>query len=123
MISILTKYKNRQTHKINQVYSLLNCFYKSFFTDMYNELNIKRYLPIRDNIGLVMRKFESHDHPLEYTSKLVMYIQAQVAFNHLPLTADQQVLMTKLSEETKDISLKYVYTGPLNDAQQFRSIK
>lgn len=104
------------------VYQDLKKFYNSFFSDIYNEMNIGRYRPIRDAIGLVMNKFDSHDHPLEYTSKLVMYIQARVAMNHLHLTREQERLMKKLTEATKYVNLSYVYLSPLDSEKQFVNI-
>lgn len=104
------------------VYQDLKKFYNSFFSDIYNEMNIGRYRPIRDAIGLVMNKFDSHDHPLEYTSKLVMYIQARVAMNHLHLTCEQENLMKKLTEATKYVNLSYVYLSPLDSEKQFVNI-
>ena len=97
-------------------------FYNSFFSNIYNEMNIGRYRQIRDAIGLVLNKFDSGDHPLEYTSKLVMYIQARVAMNHLHLTHEQQDLMKKLSDATKYVNLSYVYLSPLTSVEQFVNI-
>ena len=57
-----------------EVYQDLKKFYNSFFSNIYNEMNIGRYRPIRDTIGLVINKFDSNDHPLEYTSKLVIRV-------------------------------------------------
>lgn len=85
-------------------------------------MNIGRYRQIRDAIGLVLNKFDSNDHPLEYTSKLVMYIQARIAMSHLHLTHEQQELMKKLSEATKYVNLSYVYLSPLNSAEQFVNV-
>lgn len=120
MINLFTIHPQyKQVKKEEQVYQILDKFYRSFFTDMYNELNIHRYRQIRDTIGLVMRKFDEHDHPLAYTSKLVMYIQSQVAINHLPLTRQQQEYMRELTNQTKYVNLNYVYSGPVNDAKQF----
>lgn len=119
MISLFRKNAKLDQTQTKEVYDLLGQFYKSFFGDMYNELNIDKYRPIRDAIGLVMRKFDEHDHPLAYSSKLVMYIQAQVAMKDLPLTDQQQALMTKISNQTKCVNLSFVYTSPLNDVNQF----
>ena len=71
-------FKSHTTNE-KEVYQELKEFYDSFFSDIYNEMNIDRYRQIRDVIGLVINKFDENDHPLEYTSKLVMYIQARVA--------------------------------------------
>lgn len=118
MFSLFTQ--NKPDTKL--VYQDLKKFYNSFFSDIYNEMNIGRYRQIRDAIGLVMNKFDSNDHPLEYTSKLVMYIQAKVALNHLHLTREQEDLMKKLTEATKCISLSYVYLSPLDSEEQFVNI-
>lgn len=37
-----------------EVYQDLKNFYNSFFSNIYNEMNIGRYRPIRDAIGLVI---------------------------------------------------------------------
>ena len=58
--------------KREQTYQLLNEFYQSFFSDVYNELNIHRYLPIRDAIANVIHKFIMNDHPMAFAGKLVM---------------------------------------------------
>lgn len=120
MINLFTIHrKNDQLQNEQEVYQILDKFYRSFFDDMYNELNINRYRQIRDAIGLVMRKFDEHDHPMAYTSKLVMYIQSRVVMNHLPLTNEQQNYMRELCNKTKYVNLNYVYSGPVNDAKQF----
>lgn len=118
---MLSLFKSRESAQENKVYSELDKFYQSFFSDTYNEFNIDKYRQIRDAIGLVMRKFENHDHPLEYTGKLVMYIQARVALKHLRLSSSQQKIMQILSEQTKYINLSYVYTCPLDDVTQFEN--
>ena len=105
---------------INETYKELDQFYRSFFNNIYNELNIAKYRPIRDAIGLVMQKFESNDHPLQYTDKLVLYIQANTALNRLRLTNFQQKLLHSLSNKTKQISLNFVYTSPITDISQFK---
>lgn len=105
---------------INETYKELDQFYRSFFNNIYNELNIAKYRPIRDAIGLVMRKFESNDYPLQYTGKLVLYIQANTALNHLHLSNFQQKLLHSLSNKTKQISLNFVYTSPITDISQFK---
>ena len=114
-------FKSNQNDQKNKVYNELDKFYQSFFNNTYNELNIDKYRQIRDAIGLVMRKFDSDDHPLEYTSKLVMYIQARVVLKHLRLSSVQQKIMQTLSEQTKYINLSYVYTCPLDDVTQFEN--
>lgn len=119
MINLFKKFNSTATNKDDEVYALLEKFYNSFFDDMYNELNIEKYRPIRDAIGLVMIKFDSNDHPLAYTSKLVMYIQAKVAMNNLALTDEQQKMMQELNQKTNRVNLSYVYTSPLNDVSQF----
>ena len=105
---------------INEAYKELDQFYRSFFNNIYNELNITKYRPIRDAIGLVMRKFESNDHPLQYTGKLVLYIQANAALNHLHLSNFQQKLLQSLGTKTKQISLNFVYISPITDISQFK---
>ncbi|MPW13672.1 bacteriocin immunity protein [Lactobacillus helveticus] len=106
---------------VNQkaVYLDLKQFYQSYFSDIYNEMNIGRYRQIRDAIGLVINKFDNHDHPLEYTSKLIMYIQARVALNNLRLTDEQQELMRKLTQATKRVNLSFVYLSPIGSEKQF----
>lgn len=111
-------FKSSQPNK-TKIYQELKEFYDSFFSDTYNELNIGRYRQIRDVIGLVINKFDENDHPLEYTSKLVMYIQARMAEKHLHLGAEQQKIMKKLTESTKYINLSYVYLSPVDSAEQF----
>lgn len=111
--------RNKKEHKEKEAYQILDKFYKSFFSNMYNELNINKYRQIRDAIGLVMRKFDEQDEPLAYTGKLVMYIQARVVMHHLPLNKEQQAYMERLSELTKYINLSYVYTSPIDSEQQF----
>lgn len=110
---------NKQKQKEEKIYQLLGQFYGSFFTDTYNELNIGKYRQLRDAIGLVRRKFEAHDHPLAYTSKLVMYIQARVAMKNLYLTKEQEKYMRELTQATKHVSLAYVYTGRIDSGKQF----
>lgn len=118
MINLFTKSQKQQ--QLNKTYHYLDKFYRSFSEDnTFNELNIDRYRPIRDSIGFVMRKFDANDNPLAYTSKLIMYIQSQIAFNHLRLTQKQQSLMKDLSQNNKYVKLNYVYTGPIYDAKQF----
>ena len=48
-----------------ETYQELKKFYNSFFSDIYNEMNIDRYRQIRDVIGLVINKLDENDHPLE----------------------------------------------------------
>ncbi|MEN2349024.1 bacteriocin immunity protein [Lactobacillus helveticus] len=81
---------------------------------MYNELNINKYKTIRDAAGLVMRKSEKGDHPLAYTSKLVMYIQSQIALKHLSLTNQQQKILKELQKRSQYVNLNYVYTSLRN---------
>lgn len=102
-----------------EIYQELKKFYNSFFSDIYNEMNIDRYRQIRDVIGLVINKFDENDHPLEYTSKLVMYIQARVASRHLRLNSEQEEIMKNLTESTKYVNLSYVYLSPIDSAAQF----
>lgn len=59
---------------------------------------------------------------MEYTSKLVMYIEATVALNHLHLTPEQEDLMRKLTELTKYVNLSYVYLSPIDSEKQFANI-
>lgn len=66
-----------------------------------------------------MRRFDNNDHPLAYTSKLIMFIQSQVAIKHLRLTSQQQKLMKVLGQNVKDVKLNFVYTSPLDDFNQF----
>lgn len=115
----LFQFKNKKISQEKEAYQILGKFYNSFFSDMYNELNISKYKQIRDAIGLVMRKFDSHDNPLAYTGKLVMYIQARVVLHHLPLTKEQQGYMQKLSTLSKNINLSFVYTSPIDGGRQF----
>lgn len=105
-----------------EVYQDLKKFYTSFFSDIYNELNIGRYRQIRDAIGLVINKFDSNDHPLAYTIKLVMYIQARIVLNHLHLTSEQEKIMKDLTEKTKYVNLSYVYLSPIDSEKQFVKI-
>ncbi|MDF7639220.1 bacteriocin immunity protein [Lactobacillus sp. ESL0791] len=110
---------NDQQQLIQEVYRELTKFYASYFSDTFNELNIGKYKQIRDAIGLVLRKFDSNDHPLEYTCKLIMYIQARVALYHLHLSGEQQQFMHNLAEKTKYTNLSFVYTTPIADVKQF----
>lgn len=113
----LSDLKNEQLNK--EVYQELKQFYNSFFNDIYNELNIGKYRKIRDAVGLVIHKFDCQDHPLAYTGKLVMYIQANITLHHLHLTREQQKLLRLLGHKSKNINLNFVYSGPITDFRQF----
>ena len=115
-------FSKKQQQLIEEVYQDLDQFYQSFYSNIYNELNINKYKQIRDAIGMVMRKFDNQDHPLDYAGKLVMYIQATVVLQHLHLTTMQQKLLQDLSDKTKKINLNFVYTGRLTDMQQFSNV-
>ena len=115
-------FSTKRQQLIEEVYQDLDQFYNSFFSNIYNELNIKKYKQIRDAVGMVMRKFDSKDHPLDYTGKLVLYIEACVAMQHLHLTTLQQKLLRDLSDKTRKINLNFVYTGRIMDMQQFKNI-
>lgn len=115
-------FSKKQQQLIEEVYQDLDQFYQSFYSNIYNELNINKYKQIRDAIGMVMRKFDNQDHPLDYVGKLVMYIQASVVLQHLHLTTMQQKLLQDLSDKTKKINLNFVYTGRLTDMQQFSNV-
>ena len=115
-------FSKKQQQLIEEVYQDLDQFYQSFYSNIYNELNINKYKQIRDAIGMVMRKFDNQDHPLDYTGKLVLYIQASVVLQHLHLTTMQQKLLQDLSDKTKKINLNFVYTGRLTDMQQFSNV-
>lgn len=115
---MLSIFKHKQAN-LDEVNHELKKFYNSFFSDVYNEMNIGRYRQIRDAIGLVINKFDSNDHPLEYTGKLVLYIQARIALKHLRLSDEQEKIMKKLEEATKYINLSYVYLSPLDSEEQF----
>lgn len=118
MISLFSRPQQKQED--NKIYTLLNEFYNSFAkNNTFNEMNIEKYRNVRDAAGLVMRKFEKHDHPLAYTNKLVMYIDAQVALKNLHLTHEQRKIMQVLREDTKYTNLCYVYTSPINNSDQF----
>lgn len=120
MPNFLTSHSAIQNKQLDKaVYQELEQFYNSFFNNIYNELNIGKYRKIRDAIGLVMRKFDCQDHPLAYTGKLVMYIQANVTLHHLHLTCEQQELLRLLGYTTKNINLNFVYSGPITDLRQF----
>ncbi|WP_217272367.1 hypothetical protein, partial [Lactobacillus helveticus] len=58
--------------------------------------------------------------PLAYTSKLVMYIQSQIALKHLSLTNQQQKILKELQKRSQYVNLNYVYTSLLNDIKQFK---
>lgn len=105
--------------KKNDTYSILKKFYQSFFSDMYNELNIGRYRQIRDAIGLVINKFVANDHPMAYASKLVLYIQARCVKSRLKLTKEQQLYLRQLEDNTKHVNVNYVYSGPIDSIEQF----
>ena len=119
MINLIKINSQEKKQEENNIYENLTQFYQSFFSNLYNECNIKKYRQIRDAIGLVMRKFESNDHPLAYTSKLVMYIEARVTIYRLHLTNEQQKLLSALGEESKHMNLNFVYTSPIDDLNQF----
>ena len=121
MLKFFNNCSNKNDKLIADVYQDLDLFYNSFFDNIYNELNITKYKQIRDAVGLVMRKFDSHDHPLAYAGKLVMYIQSRVVLQHLHLTFFQQKLLNDISDKTKHINLNFVYSGPITDMQQFRT--
>ena len=76
-----------------EIYQELKKFYNSFFSDIYNEMNIDRYRQIRDVIGLVINKFD--------------------------LSSEQEAIMKKLTESTKYVNLSYVYLSPIDSAEQF----
>lgn len=109
------------TPKVSQieVYNLLKEFYDSFFSDVYNEMNIKKYRPIRDATGLVIRKFDHNDHPLDYAGKLVLFIQARSVLDNLHLSDEQSEILKQLSNLTKELNLNYIYTGNITDLEQF----
>ena len=98
MFSLFNQKKQSESR---EVYQDLKNFYNSFFSNIYNEMNIGRYRQIRDAIGLV---------------------QARVAMNHLHLTHEQQDLMKKLSDATKYVNISYVYLSPLTSVEQFVNI-
>ncbi|MFR4967163.1 bacteriocin immunity protein [Lactobacillus kalixensis] len=102
-----------------KIYQDLKDLYSSFSDEMYSLLATDSYSRIRRAIGLVMQKFENNDHPLAYTGKLVMYIQAKVALNNLRLTSQQEQLIKSLTESTKRIHLSYVYLSPIDSSEQF----
>lgn len=114
--------RKKDTKLNKEVYAELNQFYCSFFSDIYNELNIGKYKRIRDAIGLVLQKFTSQDNPIAYTGKLVMYIQGNIALHHLHLTDEQGKLLRSIADKTKKINLNYVYSGPVTDVHQFANI-
>lgn len=114
--------QNKDVQLNKEVYEELNQFYCSFFSNIYNELNIGKYKKIRDSIGLVMQKFTSQDNPLAYTGKLVMFIQGNIAIHHLRLTDEQRKLLRSIADKTKNINLNFVYSGPITDARQFTNI-
>ena len=58
-------FSKKQQQLIEEVYQDLDQFYQSFYSNIYNELNINKYKQIRDAIGMVMRKFDNQDHPLD----------------------------------------------------------
>lgn len=111
-------FKRRQQENKN-IYQLLHNFYDSFFSDAYNELNISKYKPIRDAIGLVINKFDSHDHPLEYTGKLILYIQNRQAMNHIGLNKKQEAIMIKLAYTTKYANINNSYRNSWHSEEQF----
>ena len=54
--------KNQQKEEITEkTGKLLKSFYNSFFSDIFNEMNIDRYRPIRDATGMVINKFTAND--------------------------------------------------------------
>ncbi len=118
-MQLLSK-KNQQKEEIEEkTCQLLKNFYNSFFSDIFNELNIDRYRPIRDATGMVINKFTANDHPMAYAGKLVLYIQAYSAMNRLRLTKDQQQMLQDLADLTKHVNLNYVYISPLDSMDQF----
>lgn len=120
MYNLFVKNSQKKNAELNkEVYGELKQFYCSFFSNIYNELNIEKYKKIRDAIGLVMQKFTSQDNPLAYTGKLVMYIQGNLAMHHLRLTDEQRKLLRSIADKTKKINLNYVYSGPITDVHQF----
>ncbi|MFR0613284.1 bacteriocin immunity protein [Lactobacillus porci] len=112
--------KNQQKEEITEkTGKLLKNFYNSFFSDIFNEMNIDRYRPIRDATGMVINKFTANDHPLAYAGKLVLFIQAYMAMNQLHLTKEQQQMLQELADLTKHVNLNYVYISPLDSMDQF----
>src|SRR5699024_10496628 len=119
MFSLFNQKKQSESR---EVYQDLKNFNNSFFSNIYNEMNIGRYRKIRYAIGLVLNNFDSGDHPREYTGEFVMYIQSRVDMNNLHLTHEQQDLMKKLSDATKYVNISYVYLTPLTSIEQFVNI-
>ena len=112
--------KNQQKEEITEkTGKLLKNFYNSFFSDIFNEMNIDRYRPIRDPTGMGINKFTANDHPLAYAGKLVLFIQAYMAMNQLHLTKEQQQMLQELADLTKHVNLNYVYISPLDSMDQF----
>lgn len=110
----------KNNHK-QETHQLLEKFYESFFIDIYNELNIDPYRPLRDAIANVLYKFTIDDHPMAYTGKLVMYIESKLVLEDLHLTNEQREILNQLRQLTKNINLSFVYQSPLTSFDQFVS--
>ncbi len=110
---------NKQEKEREQTYQLLKNFYASFFSDIYNERNIGRYKPLRDAIALVLGRFDSGDHPMEYAAKLALYLPAKASLNQLRFTKEQQGLLAELTRLTRRVKLNFVYLSPLDSISQF----
>ncbi|GHV97040.1 bacteriocin immunity protein [Lactobacillus nasalidis] len=111
--------KNRQESDRARTQQILKNFYASFFSDIYNERNISRYKPLRDAIALVLGRFDSGDHPMEYAAKLALYLPAKASLNRLRFTKEQQGWLKELSRLTRQVSLNFVYLSPLDSISQF----
>lgn len=98
----------------NEVVSILKDLYASF-----NKIQIKAYLPLEQTILKVIAKTENHEDVAAWSNKLVMYLQAQIALKQIPITKEQDDLISSLSEQCKNTNLNYVYLAPINDSLQF----
>lgn len=98
----------------NKVVSILKDIYASF-----NKNQIKAYIPLEQTILKVIVKTENHEDVAAWSNKLVMYLQAQIALKQIPITKEQDNLISSLSEQCKNTNLNYVYLAPINDSLQF----
>ena len=100
--------------KHDEIITVLKDLYTSF-----NKVQINAYLPLEQTILKVIAKAENHDDTVAWSNKLVMYLQSQIVLNQIPITKEQDTLISFLSEKCKNTNLNYVYLAPVDDNLQF----
>ena len=100
--------------KQNEIVATLRDLYTSF--DKYS---LRAYIPLEQTILKVIAKAKNHDDIAAWSNKLVMYLQAQITLNQIPITKEQDSLIDLLSQQSKNTNLNYVYLAPIDDSLQF----